>query len=169
MCETDKIIPPSSAFAFPTISFAGSKLQALTKSLMDAGVRYRLGAKAVPLSLQAGEFSAIDCSGVVRWAFFHGAGITIPDGSAVQHQWFEENGFKESDFDSGLLEDGVLRIAFLAPNDSIEHIGHVLLIYNKMCYESHGSTGPDGRRVWGSKPAWMPKMLVYVVNVGSRH
>jgi len=164
MPTTSGITPPSSNFAFPTIPFPGAKLQELTQSLMDARVRYGLGAKAVPLSLEAGQFSAIDCSGFVRWCFYHGANITIPDGSAVQHEWFEANGFKHSDVAAGSLDDNILRIAFLAPNDSIEHIGHVLFILNGMCYESHGSTGPDNRRKWMSKPVWMSKMHVYVVD-----
>jgi len=158
------ITPPSTSFAFPTIPFAGEKLQALTQSLMDAHVHYGLGAKANPLSLNAGQFHAIDCSGFVRWCFFHAAEIKIPDGSAVQHEWFDAHGFKKSSVDAGLLTDDILRIAFLAPNDSIENIGHVLLILNGVCYESHGSTGPDNRRVWMSKPVWMSKMHVYVVN-----
>ena len=158
------ITPPSATFAFPTIPFSGTKLEALTKSLIDARVRYGLGAKAVPLTLEAGQFSAIDCSGFVRWCFYHGADIKVPEGSAVQHEWFAEHGFKHSDVQAASLEDDILRIAFLAPHDSIEHIGHVLFVLNGKCYESHGSTGPDNRRAWMSKPVWMSKMHVYVVD-----
>ena len=98
------ITPPSSSFAFPTIPLEGGKLAALTKSLMNAHVHYGLGAKVDPLSLQAGEFSAIDCSGFVRWCFYHGADIKIPDGSSMQHEWFDGLGFKKSSVEAGFAE-----------------------------------------------------------------
>jgi hypothetical protein len=166
MPTTSVITPPSTSFAFPTLPLQGDKVQTLTQSLIDAHVKYGLGAKAHPLSLNAGQFHKIDCSGFVRWCFYHGTGFTVPDGPAVQHEWFDQHGFKHSSFDAGSLEDGILRIAFLSPHDSIEKIGHVLFILDKVCYESHGSTGPDNKRVWASKP-WMKMMSVYVVNLAS--
>ena len=156
------ILPKSDAFEWPTIDMQPEKVVALTRSLMDAGVTYELGAKASPLSLQAGEFDSIDCSGFVRWAIYHatGQGLEIPDGSANQHEWANREGFKVSNFEAGLAKDGAIRIAFLTPEDG-GGIGHVMLIIDGLTCESHGHHGPD-RRQWGSYD-FMRLCSVYVL------
>lgn len=159
------VLEPTDAFPWPQLPMDTGKLQALTSSLINAGVKYGLGKKAEPLGLQAGEFDRIDCSGFFRWVIYHACNhLVIPDGSANQHQWFEVNGFKQSDFHAALANDGILRVAFLSPQDSNEHIGHVLMILNGRCFESHGSTGPDDQRMWGSK-GWQNAMTLFVVKI----
>jgi hypothetical protein len=125
-------------------------------------VDYELGAKADPLSLQAGQFDSIDCSGFVRWAIYHATDhqLVIPDGSYNQHAWVQEQGFKPSVFEDGFLKDGAIRIAFLNPQDG-GGVGHVMFInYGETC-ESHGGHGPDFRG-WGSEE-FMAKCHLYVL------
>ena len=161
------IISPSSTFPFPTLDMAIDKIQALTKSLEDVPVHYGLGAKVNPLSLQAGSFDKVDCSGFVRWCVYHATGpvnpVVIPDGSATQHEWIKNQGFKHSTYEAGLLEDNVIRIAFLSPEQTSEKIGHVLLIINGTTYESHGGVGVSSRK-WGSQ-GFMKIMNVYVLTL----
>lgn len=130
---------------------------------MAAGVGYGLGSKIEPLSKQAGEgISLVDCSGFVRWVIYHAAnGLTIPDGSVNQHDWADAQKFKQSDFAGALQHDNGVRIAFLRPQDTLEHVGHVVLIVNGQTAESHGHHGPD-RRVWGSQ-GFMQHCSVYVL------
>lgn len=148
---------PMSYFSLPIQPW---KALALTKSLQDAGVSYQLGAKANPLSAQAGEFDAIDCSGFVRWLIFHATGQEIPDGSVHQHDWAIQHGCKQSTFADAHSDDDLIRIAFLVPAGGKP--GHVVLILNGYTMESHGGAGPD-RRAWGSC-SWMSRMAVYVLS-----
>lgn len=169
------LLPRTTAFPWPTLNVKADKLIALTEEMISAGFDYGLGAKIVPLSLQDGgligttEIGAhakeVDCSGFVRWVIYHataatGEAFTIPDGSANQHQWFEQQGFKSSTHDSALAKDGVIRIGFLSPEDG-GGVGHVALVLDGLTMESHGGKGPD-RRVWGSQ-SWMRLMSVFVV------
>lgn len=156
------LLGPKPGFPYKSIDCAPAKLVALTKSLMDAGVTYELGAKVSPLSLQAGEFKSVDCSGFVRWAIYHASGVLLPDGSANQHDWFASQGFKQSTLDAGTLNDNAVRIAFLTAADG-GGTGHVVLITGGKTLESHGGHGPD-MRVWDPSHGWMSKCTVWVVN-----
>jgi hypothetical protein len=168
------ILPGSTDFPWPTLDLDPSKLIALTHELMAAGFRYGLGAKIVPLSLQAPDIYGtaedgshvpeVDCSGFVRWAVFHACGgLEIPDGSANQHDWFDDKGFKASNYDGALLDDGIVRIGFLSPSDTSEGIGHVMFAYAGWTCESHGGNGPDRRQV--STLGFAKSMHWYVASV----
>jgi hypothetical protein len=69
----------------------------------------------------------------------------------VQRERVSGQGFRESSFEAGKNLDGKVGIAFLEPQDSRGHIGHVLLIHNGSTIESHGNDaslvhgGPDSR------------------------
>lgn len=159
------ILPASDGYAWPSLALDPNKIVALTESLMGEVV-YGLGAKIHPLStMDPGDVGAVDCSGFVRWALFHALGqpedFDFPDGSVQQHEWVGLKGFKETVFEAGELDDGAVRIAFLDPRDTSEHIGHVMLITGGKTCESHGGVGPD-RRDWGSV-GWMRRCSVYVL------
>ena len=107
------------------------------------------------------EAKRVDCSGFSRWALYHLSGdkVAVPDGSVQQHQWFHANGFDTCPVADGHLTDGALRIFFLPPVG--KEAGHVMLVFNGMTYESHGSAGPSSRS-WGSQP-FMHSCSGYVV------
>lgn len=144
------------------------KIPALVKDCQLHGVGYSLGAKAQPLALQAASLMALDCSGFVRWAIYHASlmlpdtdiayAFKLPDGSVQQHEWCDAQKLERSPVGEGSLSDGVLRIAFLTPQDG-GGIGHVMLIQDGFTLESHGGVGPD-RRKWLSVP-FMAKCQVY--------
>lgn len=131
-------------------------------------VGYGLGAKIVPVDTQApgsGGFTKVDCSGFVRSALRraapHPPRLQFPDGSVVQHDWVRTRGFAKVTVADGRNTDGVVRIAFLRPQDSPTNIGHVVLIHNGRTFESHGGVGPDSRPWTGT--AWQAKTSVYVL------
>jgi len=133
-----------------------TKIPALTSALIAAGCKYQLGAKADPLDSQPALIHALDCSGFVRWAVFHAsmaqpgqAPLDLPDGSVQQHDWSRAALAPDAN-DSGRQDDGILRIAFLAPSPDGEP-GHVMLIQNGLTCECYGHHGP-GRRTWDSLP-----------------
>jgi hypothetical protein len=142
----------------------------LARTFLDAcihsvpRVRYGLGAK-VPFhgAVPGQDFKAVDCSGFVREAIWRATSPHqgFPDGSVVQHDWIRDRNFERSTPDAALQQDGVIRIAFLRPQDSPNHIGHVVLIHNARTLESHGGVGPDSR-AW-TKAGWQGKTFVYVL------
>src|SRR5262249_3545212 len=94
-------------------------------------VTYGLGAKVPFLGAVPGrDFTKVDCSGFVREAIrlSTSPSLAFPDGSVVQHDWVRAHGFEKSTVAGGLENDGAVRIAFLRPQDSPSHIGHVVLV-----------------------------------------
>lgn len=150
------------------------KLPALLGEL--SGWSYGLGYKIVPIDLQGHSLigtgpdgdkaTKVDCSGFVRWAIYHmTAGVVdLPDGSVIQHSWFDDHGYTKQDPSVGHDTDGALRIAFLRPSSTVDGIGHVLLIIDGMTYESHGGVGPS-QRDWGCCP-FMHEMELYQLTEG---
>jgi hypothetical protein len=131
-------------------------------------VGYGLGAKIVPVDTQApgsGGFTKVDCSGFIRAALRratpHPPRLQFPDGSVVQHDWVRAQGFAKVTVADGQNADGVVRIAFLRPQDSPTNIGHVALIHNGRTIESHGGVGPDSRPWTGAD--WQARTSVYVL------
>lgn len=130
-------------------------------------VEYGLGAKIHPHGAVPGRgFTRVDCSGFVREAIWRATSphFNFPDGSVVQRDWVVDQGFQRSSPDEALLHDGVIRIAFLRPQEAPppRHIGHVALVYNARTLESHGGFGPNSRS-W-TKTGWQAKAFVYVLN-----
>ncbi|UVC12309.1 penicillin-insensitive murein endopeptidase (plasmid) [Rhizobium sp. TH2] len=127
-------------------------------------VRYGLGDK-VPFfgAVPGRDFTQVDCSGFIREAIRRVTTprLKFPDGSVVQHDWVKANRFLKGTPADGALNDGVVRIAFLRPQDAASGIGHVLLIVNGKTTESHGGFGPDTRD-WASL-SWRTKTHVYVL------
>lgn len=161
------MVAATAAFAFPTLPMALPKLQALTKELEEAQFTYGLGAKIEPLSEQfsPGQGGEVDCSGYARWAIYHACDqMVVPDGSYVQHDWCNQQGFKVSSPDSCKAHDGVIRWCFLTPDDG-GGVGHTLFVCNGTTYESHGGAGPDSRAFDPAIHAWMGKLHVYVIAV----
>ena len=159
------IVAPTDAYPYPSLAMDPDKVVAQTQYLIDQGVTYKMGAKAEPLGVDESTIEQLDCSGFARLVVFHatkaaGEAVEMPDGSANQHAWCDQQGFKVSDFDAGHLQDNAIRIAFLSPADG-GGVGHVMLIVNGLTCESHGSKGAD-RRAWGSS-GFMQKCSVYVL------
>ncbi len=125
-------------------------------------VSYGLGKKVPFLGAVPGrDFVQVDCSGFVREAVREASNPTLafPDGSVVQHDWVQAQQFPKSSVAAGLQDDGVMRIAFLRPQDVPSGIGHVVLIIAGQTLESHGGVGPD-RRPWNGQ-SWQAKTFVY--------
>jgi hypothetical protein len=125
-------------------------------------VTYGLGKKVPFLGAVPGrDFTQVDCSGFIREAIRLSTNppTPFPDGSVVQHDWIKAHGFAKSTVAGGMQNDGMMRIAFLRPQDVPSGIGHVVLIVGGQTLESHGGTGPDSRQ-WTGK-GWQAKTFVY--------
>ena len=132
-------------------------------------VTYGLGKKVPFLGAVPGrDFTQVDCSGFIREAIRLSTTppLAFPDGSVNQHDWVRSHGFEKSTIAEGMSNDGVVRIAFLRPQDSPHGIGHVVLIDGGMTLESHGGVGPDSRK-WDGK-SWQAKAFVYVLVRGAQ-
>ena len=154
------VTAPTDAFPWPTLPVDIDLLKQLSDRTVQPGNQYEFGGK-VSLDADSSTVAAsgIDCSGYVRWLLHRATKgrVSIPDGSAVQHDWFKEHKFKLSSVASACLMDGVLRVAFLPPSSGI---GHVLLIRDGQTFESHGSAGPN-RRTWTGR-GYQGRCRVYV-------
>jgi subtilisin family serine protease len=149
----------------PAVSFDLTRVQAFLRACETSipRVGYGLGKKVPSLAAVPGrDFTRVDCSGFVREAVRLATTPTLafPDGSVVQHDWVIGHGFERSTVADATQDDGVVRIAFLRPQDSAQGIGHVVLISGGKTVESHGGVGPDSR-VWDGAN-WQAKMSVYV-------
>ncbi len=125
-------------------------------------VTYGLGKKVPFLGAVPGrDFTQVDCSGFVREAVREASNPTLafPDGSVVQHDWVQAQQFPKSSVAAGMQNDGMMRIAFLRPQDVPSGIGHVVLILAGQTLESHGGVGPDSRP-WNGQ-SWQAKTFVY--------
>src|SRR5208337_2000020 len=141
-----------------------AKAQAFLDACVHAHVTYGLGAK-VPFyhAVPGRDFTKVDCSGFVREAILEATekAILFPDGSVVQHDWVQARHYPLSSVDAAKASDKKVRIAFLPPSASPEHIGHVVLIYQARTLESHGHHGPDSRP-WNGE-AWQAHTVVYTL------
>jgi hypothetical protein len=167
--EEERSIPEGAAAAAappPIIALDINLVRAFLEACTSAVPRvvYGLGAK-VPFhgAVPGRDFKAVDCSGFVREAIWRATSPhqSFPDGSVVQHDWIRDRNFQRSTPDAALQHDGVVRIAFLRPQDSPNRIGHVVLIHNARTFESHGGVGPDSR-AW-TKAGWQAKASVYIL------
>lgn len=125
-------------------------------------VRYGYGKKIRPGEVPGRDFTAVDCSGLVRELVRRSTnlGTRFPDGSVVQHEWVRSRHFRPVDRDDAMSRDDEVRIAFLSPRDSTNGIGHVALVHNGQTLESHGGVGPN-RRPWTVR-GWQAKSYVYL-------
>jgi hypothetical protein len=154
--------------ATPKLDITIATAQQFLRDCINATPRvgYGLGAKIVPVdtAVPGRDFTKVDCSGFVRAALLRAAvhpPLDFPDGSVVQHDWVESHGFAEVDVAAGQNTDGIVRIAFLRPQDAPSHIGHVALLYAGQTIESHGGLGPDSRPWTGT--GWQALTQVYVL------
>ncbi|MGO7301397.1 S8 family serine peptidase [Rhizobium ruizarguesonis] len=143
------------------IGSAKAFLDACTSS--TPRVRYGLGNKVPFFGAVAGrDFTKVDCSGFIREAIRRATTprLKFPDGSVVQHDYIKEHGFGKGAPSDGARKDGIVRIAFLRPQDTSSGIGHVVLVVNGRTIESHGGVGPDSRD-WTTTD-WQAKAHVYI-------
>lgn len=153
-------------FAAATLAFDNSRAKAFLEACRTSQPRvtYGLGKKVPFFGARPGrDFTKVDCSGFVREAIRLSTTprAPFPDGSVNQHDWIRARDFEKSTIAAGKTKDGVVRIAFLRPQDSPRRIGHVVLISNGMTLESHGGVGPNSRAWTGS--GWQAKAFVYVL------
>src|ERR1700724_1634959 len=83
-------------------------------------VTYGLGKKVPFLNAVPGhDFTQVDCSGFVREAVREATSPTLafPDGSVVHHDWVQAHQFEKSSVAAGTQDDGMMRIAFLRPQE----------------------------------------------------
>jgi lysozyme family protein len=166
MGEEDLGLESVAAPAAPTLPLDIAVAQAFLDGCMNAvpRVTYGLGAK-VPFhgAVPGKDFKKVDCSGFIREAIWRATSPhqSFPDGSVVQHDWIRDHSFERTTPAAALQPDGVIRIAFLRPQDSPQRIGHVVLIHDARTLESHGGVGPDSRP-W-TNTGWQAKALVYVL------
>jgi hypothetical protein len=158
---------PLAAGASPLLRLDLAKAKAFLSACEHSTPRvtYRLGAKVPFLGAVPGrDFTEVDCSGFIREMIRLSTTPTaaFPDGSVVQHDWIRSKGFEKASVADGLKDDGVIRIAFLRPQDTSSKVGHVLLLSAGMTLESHSGVGPDSRRWTGT--GFQAKMLVYVLS-----
>ena len=142
-----------------------SRAQGFLRACMTSQPRvtYGLGAKLPRHGAVPGQdFTKVDCSGFVREAVWLSTTphLNFPDGSVVQHEWVRAR-LPKSTIAAAQAADGVVRIAFLRPEDSPKGIGHVVLVLNGRTLESHGGVGPDSRDWTGE--GWQAKAFVYTV------
>ncbi len=127
-------------------------------------VTYGLGNKIRSLDAVPGrDFKRVDCSGFVKQLVRLSTvpSLRFPDGSVNQHQWVRSHAYEKSSVADGKAQDGVVRIAFLRPQDAgPRKIGHVALVVDGRTLESHGGVGPDSRSWTGT--GWQAKAFVYV-------
>jgi len=145
------------------ITKADAFLQACVSS--SPRVTYGLGAKLPHHGAVPGvEFQKVDCSGFVRELIWLSTTpqLNFPDGSVVQHEWVQAHQLPTTTVAAAMANDGVVRIAFLRPQDSPSGIGHVVLVHNGRTLESHGGVGPDSRP-W-TAAGWQAKARVYAVS-----
>jgi len=152
--------------AAPRLALDMNRIWAFLKSCETSNPRvtYYLGKKVPFLAAVPGrDFTQVDCSGFVREVLRLAATPTIvfPDGSVNQHDWIRAQGFAKSSPSEATQSDGLVRIAFLRPQDISSHIGHVLLISGAKTIESHGGVGPDSRAWTGM--GLQSRMFVYIL------
>ena len=150
----------------PRLTFDWAGVLAYLAACVDAHPRvtYGLGKKIPSINAVPGrDFTQVDCSGFVRMLVLKFAAPTVafPDGSVVQADWVKGHGFAPSTIDAAKGSDGRVYIAFLRPEDTTEHIGHVVLIRDGMTIESHGHVGPD-RRPWNGA-GWQGHTHVFIL------
>lgn len=130
-----------------TLHVNGEVLVERCQALMDGHVKYKLGAKAKPLTTNPSSIRSIDCSGFVQYVLYHACFAHLRAGSWYQNQWFNEMSFSSEDYSrAGPLEDNHLRIAYF-PKKRGMIAGHIWLLLNGWTLESYGGLGP-GRRRW---------------------
>jgi hypothetical protein len=166
VAETESAAPTHPAGTPATLTIDPVAALAFLQACMNSQPRvsYGLGTK-VPFhgAIPGRDFTKVDCSGFVRELVFRATTppFDFPDGSVVQHDWVAQQGFAKSSIADGKLHDGAVRIAFLAPQASPSHIGHVVILHEGSTLESHGGLGPDSRPWTGDD--WQGKTTVFVL------
>lgn len=147
-----------------TIEIDRQQLVDDTAEARRKGIGYRLGAKAADIGCIPGPGKQIDCSGWMRVLLRRAANAIIPDGSWLQREWCESQGFKKSVYtkDGAGLKDGRVRIAFIRPKQG--RAGHVWLVWMGGTFESYYRNGP-GRRPWDTKTLKARCTDVYVLDM----
>ena len=155
---SDSTIP-----GFTTMTFDLQMAIQIVKNLVTSGYQYGLGSKIELSAAQPphclvapGQHNpSCDCSALQRYLVYRCSGITIPDGSFTEDDWYRDNGFKHTAVpapNSPVYADmnpAFLYSCFCRTGTRGEKIGHVWFSYivNNvwMTLESHGGRGPDSR------------------------
>ncbi len=149
----------------PTLKLDMSRVRAFLQACETSTPRvtYGLGKKVPFLGAVPGrDFTKVDCSGFIREALRLATTppMAFPDGSVNQHDWIRAQGFAKSTVSAALQSDSLVRIAFLRPQDTSSHIGHVVLVAGAKTLESHGGVGPDSRTWTGA--GWQASTFTFL-------
>jgi hypothetical protein len=155
----------STVAGFSSVAFNLDKALAILGLMERQGVSYGLGCKAVPLAASPPTYARpdgsrceqIDCSGFHRYVLYHAAGgVTAPDGSFTQCEWYDAQGFKRHDVpgpNSAVylqgMAPGYVYACFCKTGARGETIGHTwfcaFINGGWWTLESHGGKGPSSR------------------------
>jgi hypothetical protein len=133
---------------YVSINIDIEKLKDIQKDL-SSKISYTWGSKFKSLDEFPPEKTSSDCSNYSRYLIYQASGITIPDGSSNQCDWFNTKGFKKTDYSNCANKDNILRIAFLT--DQANGQRHVWLVLNGQTMECYGAHGV-GSRMWNANP-----------------
>lgn len=110
-------------------------------------VTYHWRAKAGDLWRDSESVSVFDCSGAMQYWFFRASegGIIMPEGSADQHQFCTDRGWKKCNYADVIAnrDEGRFFVCYLEPKG--EHPGHTWMVSNGQTYECFGSGGVNSR------------------------
>lgn len=147
---------------FATLNINTSKLLTYLRACKDRAIGYGFGDKDPKLGVFPPDYKLIDCSGFVRTALFYATDgesgkYNFPDGSCNQHAWFEQGGFKGTEYGECSNIDQHVRVGVHAPQGrGGDAIGHIWLVYEGATIESYGGNGP-GSHAWNS--TWYPESV----------
>ena len=133
------------------IMIDGEKLKTFMDDMLDGHVKYGLGKKASPLTIEPAKIKRIDCSGFVQYLLYtvtRGT-VKIKAGSWHQNKYFEDNRFEQVEYQTAAAKkDNVLRLGYFFGGGG-GGIGHIWFVLNGETIESHGSKGAN-RRPWST-------------------
>lgn len=146
---------PAPMAACTTVAFDMSKAVSFLEACMTSKLRvvYRYGAKIRPGGIPGHDFTSVDFSGLVR--------ELVRRATDLNGKFPPDRHFKRLDRRDDKLKDGVVRIAFMKPNDSQNDIGHVALVHDGYTRESHGGTGLNRRVRDGA--GWQGKSYLHAL------
>lgn len=146
------------------IMIDGAKLKAFMDGMLGGHVKYGLGKKASPLTIEPTKIKKIDCSGFVQYLLYTvtGGTVKIKAGSWHQNKYFEDNRFEQVDYKTEASKrDNVLRLGYFFGGGG-GGIGHIWFVLNAETIESHGSKGAN-RRSWSTSVLTTKVERCYVI------
>lgn len=133
------------------ISISNLALTEFMNATLGGRIKYGLGAKASPLTINPSKIKKIDCSGYVQYLLYKvsSGSIRIKAGSWHQNEYFKTQRFEKIDYETeAARSDGILRLGYFYGGGG-GGIGHIWFVLNGQTIESSGGKGPN-RRAWNT-------------------